>query len=107
MSLHLNALCAGACRASCFSRLNFERIRATHLCRSTTKHSYCSTAVPARNTILDLITIWLTCLRFSEPNDPAELLSAEVLLDIALVITGALQLLQTTTRGSSSSLLLL
>lgn len=58
--------------------------------------------MPDRNAILDLVTIWSTFLRFSEPNDESELLLADILLDFGLVMIGVLQVRQSVVRGESA-----
>ena len=55
--------------------------------------------MPARNAILDLITIWLAFLRFTDPYDAPRLLLGDIVFDHALVMTGVLQLRQTIRRG--------
>lgn len=52
-----------------------------------------------RNAVLDLVTVWLTFLRFAEPNEPPELLLADVLLDVLLVAIGTLQVWQSVRRS--------
>lgn len=60
---------------------------------------YSAATMPERDVILDLVTVWLTFLRFSEPNEPPELLLADVLLDSLLVVVGMLQAWQSWRRG--------
>lgn len=55
--------------------------------------------MPERSAFLDVVTIWSIIMRFSEPDDPAELLLALILIDFLLVIIAALQLRQTVVRG--------